>query len=295
MMFERLQKKWRVGPLRLLFVLITFAIGGSLTGLLGRMIMPFTGIDSPWLYVPVYILVVTIIWPAMVLLVSIPLGQFNFFRGYLRMLGKRVGVIRKKKNAIRRIAIFASGAGSNAARIIEYFSQSEEVSVAMICCNKEGAGVINIAKDNDILLLMIEKERFFRGDAYLPELQKNNIDLIVLAGFLWKIPEKLIHAFPRHIINIHPALLPKFGGKGFYGVHVHKAVLEQGEAESGITIHYVDEEYDNGDIILQVRCPVQPGDTPETLAERIHQLEHANYPVVIGNLLMSDNLRIPKR
>jgi phosphoribosylglycinamide formyltransferase-1 len=132
---------------------------------------------------------------------------------------------------------------------------------------------------------MIEKERFFRSDAYIPELHHYAIDLIVLAGFLWKIPDPLIRAFPNRIINIHPALLPKYGGKGMFGEHVHQAVLDTKEKESGITIHFVDEHYDNGDIIFQAKCLIHPGDTAQTLATRVHELEHAHYPRVIGEVL----------
>ncbi len=128
---------------------------------------------------------------------------------------------------------------------------------------------------------MIEKEKFFRGNGYVDELKEYGTDLVVLAGFLWKIPQQLINAYRHRIINIHPALLPKYGGKGFYGEFVHKAVIDNHEKESGITIHYVDEHYDNGDIILQVRCPVLAGDTPAALAERIHRLEHLHYPQVV--------------
>lgn len=185
----------------------------------------------------------------------------------------------------KRITIFASGAGSNALQIINYFRDSKEVSIALIVCNRPGAGVLSIAEKENIPVLMIEKERFFRGDGYVMELQRAKTSLVVLAGFLWKIPQSLINAFPRRIINIHPALLPKYGGKGMYGAYVHQSVLSAGEVESGITIHYVDEQYDNGDIIFQTACPVLEGDTPEILAQRIHQLEHAHYPRVIEELL----------
>ncbi|MGZ3951589.1 MAG: formyltransferase family protein, partial [Flavisolibacter sp.] len=132
---------------------------------------------------------------------------------------------------------------------------------------------------------LIEKERFFKGDGYLPELRSFKTDLIILAGFLWKIPQVLIDAYPKRIINIHPALLPKYGGKGMYGQYVHEAILNAGEIESGITIHYVDEHYDNGDIVFQTACPVLESDSSETLAARIHQLEHLHYPLVIEELL----------
>jgi phosphoribosylglycinamide formyltransferase-1 len=189
------------------------------------------------------------------------------------------------QTATKHIVIFASGAGSNAQQIIHYFRNLKEVKVAMIVCNKPGAGVLSIAEKESIPVLLIEKEKFFRGDGYVPELQHAKTDLIVLAGFLWKIPQSLIDAFPRRIINIHPALLPKYGGKGMYGQYVHESVLNAGEVESGITVHYVDEHYDNGDIIFQTACPVLDDDTPEKLAQRIHQLEHLHYPGVIEALL----------
>lgn len=159
------------------------------------------------------------------------------------------------------------------------------MEVALIACNKPGAGVLDIAAREQVPVLLIEKERFFRGGAYVAELQSAGIDWIILAGFLWKIPETLIQAYPRRIINIHPALLPKYGGKGMYGSHVHEAVLAAKEKESGITIHYVDEHYDNGDIIFQARCPVDDTDTAGSLAQKIHALEHRHYPITIEKLL----------
>ena len=203
---------------------------------------------------------------------------------------------------MKKIAIFASGAGSNAQKIIEYFASPQtpllaergeergemhsRIKIALIVCNKPGAGVIQIAEEEGISLLLIEKERFFRGDGYLPQLLEAGTDLIVLAGFLWKIPQTLINSFPKKIINIHPALLPKYGGKGMYGASVHQAVIDAKEKESGITIHYVDEHYDNGDVILQVKCKVLPDDNAETLAQRIHQLEHKHYSEAIEKLLL---------
>jgi len=188
-------------------------------------------------------------------------------------------------NDLKRLVIFASGAGSNAQKIIQYFRDSALAKVVLVVCNKPGAGVVAIAEKENIPVLLIEREGFFRGDAYVPEIQKANTDLIILAGFLWKIPLKLIAAYPRRIINIHPALLPKYGGKGMYGSYVHEAIISAGEVESGITIHYVDEQYDNGDIIFQTACPVLEGDTTEALSQRIHKLEHLHYPIVIEGLL----------
>jgi phosphoribosylglycinamide formyltransferase-1 len=184
-------------------------------------------------------------------------------------------------NPINHIALFASGNGSNAKKIIEYFTGNEHIIVKLVVCNKTGAGVIKIAHDYDIPVLMIEKERFFRGDSYLNELQAYNIKFIVLAGFLWKIPEAIIRQYRNRIINIHPALLPKYGGKGMYGSHVHRAVIDAHDTESGITIHYVDEQYDHGDVIFQAKCPVLSTDDADSLAEKIHRLEHENFPRII--------------
>jgi phosphoribosylglycinamide formyltransferase-1 len=195
-----------------------------------------------------------------------------------------VPIPKSKVQDRKSIVIFASGAGSNAQKIIDYF-RGTSVKVVLIACNKPGAGVLAIAEKENIPSLLIDKDRFFRGDGFVPEFQKAGADLIVLAGFLWKIPKALIDAYPRRIINIHPALLPKYGGKGMYGQYVHEAVINAGEAQSGITIHYVDEHYDNGDVIFQTGCPVMEGDTPGTLAARIHQLEHLHYPVIIEKLL----------
>jgi phosphoribosylglycinamide formyltransferase-1 len=187
----------------------------------------------------------------------------------------------------KHLAIFASGAGTNAQKLIDYFRHSSAATVSLIACNKPGAGVLDIAQREGISTLLLEKEPFLRGDAYLPQLKERGIDFIVLAGFLWKVPQALINAYPKRIVNIHPALLPKFGGKGMYGQYVHEAVLQAGERESGITIHYVDEHYDNGDIIFQTACPILDDDTPETIARRIHQLEHLHYPRVVEEIISS--------
>jgi phosphoribosylglycinamide formyltransferase 1 len=183
-----------------------------------------------------------------------------------------------------RIAIFASGAGSNAEKIIK---SADAFEIGLVVSNKQDAGVLRIAASNNIPTLVIEKEKFFRGDGYVDELRKAGIDFIVLAGFLWKIPSLLIDAYPKKIINIHPALLPKYGGKGMYGMHVHEAVIAAGEKESGITIHYVDEHYDNGDVILQKKCAVEVAETPASLAKKVQELEHRYFPAVVADLATS--------
>lgn len=196
---------------------------------------------------------------------------------------------------MKKIAVFASGAGSNAEKIIEAsFSGRKDgnklFEVALVVCNKPGAGVLKIAEQNNIPSLLVDKEKFFRGNGYADELKAAGIDFIILAGFLWKIPSSLIKAYPKKIVNIHPALLPNYGGKGMYGQFVHEAVITNKEKESGITIHYVDELYDHGDIIFQARCPVTEDDTADSLAQRIHQLEHEHYPKVVKELL-SENVK----
>jgi phosphoribosylglycinamide formyltransferase-1 len=183
-----------------------------------------------------------------------------------------------------QVAIFASGAGSNTQKIIDHFRKNNFIKISLIVCNKPGAGVLDIADRENVPTLLINREQFF-SDGYLDILKKNKIDFIVLAGFLWKIPSALINAYRNKVINIHPALLPKHGGKNMYGSHVHEAVIASGSKESGITIHYVDEHYDNGDIIFQAKCNVDENETPETLAQKIHLLEYENFPVVIEDVI----------
>jgi phosphoribosylglycinamide formyltransferase-1 len=189
------------------------------------------------------------------------------------------------------IAVFASGAGSNTRKIIDYFKLHASIAVSLIVSNQPRAGVLQIAEKEGIPTIILDRERFFRGDAYTPELQQRNIGFIVLAGFLWKVPAALVAAYPNRIINIHPALLPKYGGKGMYGQKVHEAVIANRETESGITIHYVDELYDHGNVIFQASCRVTADDTPDTLAQKIHLLEHASYPAVIEKTLQLQNHR----
>jgi phosphoribosylglycinamide formyltransferase-1 len=182
------------------------------------------------------------------------------------------------------VAIFASGAGSNTQKIIDYFRNDNFIKISLIICNKPGAGVLEIARKENIPAVLIKREHFL-NDSYPDNLKKDKIDFIVLAGFLWKIPLALINAYPNKIVNIHPALLPKHGGKNMYGSHVHEAVIASGSIESGITIHYVDEHYDNGDIIFQAKCDVDENETPETLAQKIHLLEYKYFPPIIEEVI----------
>ena len=184
-----------------------------------------------------------------------------------------------------KIAVFASGKGSNAQQIIHYFRDNIRVEISLIVASKKEAGVLDIAKNHEIPSVILDKNKFFSTDEYVVFLKEKQIDFIILAGFLWMIPANLIKAFPQKIINIHPALLPAYGGKGMYGHFVHEAVIAAKELQSGITIHYVDELYDHGATIFQATCDISKEDTAENLAEKIHILEHKHFPEVIESVL----------
>ena len=300
-MFVKLKQRWNVNNTNLVLIFFTFALGGSLCGYLGRLLLSVTRLDSGPAGVILYIIIVTLLWPLCVLLISVLLGQFSFFRKYLAKVWARLSG--KKNKEIIKVAIFASGAGSNAEKIIQKFNQpngninkvegnrqgekATNARITLVVCNKPGAGVLQVAKADNIETLLIDKDRFFKGDHYLPLLKEHGIDFIVLAGFLWKIPEGIIQAYPNKIVNIHPALLPRHGGKGMYGAKVHEAVIAAGDKQSGITIHYVDELYDHGNVILQATCDLGEDETPETLAEKIHLLEHEHYPALLERLLQN--------
>ena len=333
---QNLQEKWKVGGSQFWLIMLTFALGGSLSGRLCSFLLNLVFLEKNWAFWLVYPLFLTILWPFSVLFVSFFTGQFRFFRGYLSRVGAKVfgiGVSASTSEssgstlgsttsepsgksvaapstasaAPIHIAIFASGAGSNARKIIEYFegagskSTSSQVKVSLIVCNVPDAGVLAIAKEKGIPTLLINKNEF-AATGYVESLHNADIQFVVLAGFLWKVPEVLVRAYrpgmkidgalvngkenvSKGIINIHPALLPKYGGKGMYGSRVHEAVIAAGEKESGITIHWVNEHYDEGGIIFQATCEVVSGDTPDTLADKIHVLEHAHFAPTIAKML----------
>ena len=304
---KKLQEKWGLAPVQFWLVILTFALGGSLSGRLCSFLLKMAFSEKNWAFWLVYPIVLTILWPFSVLFVSLLTGQFRFFKGYLGRVGaKLVGGLGAGVSSTSgagasgsgatpiHVAIFASGAGSNARKIIEYFENqsisefttksTRPIKVSLIVCNVPTAGVLEIAKEKGIPTLLINKTEFApRG--YVESLKNADIDFIVLAGFLWKVPEVLVNAFPKAIVNIHPALLPNYGGKGMYGARVHEAVIAAGESKSGITIHWVDANYDEGDIIFQAECTIESGDTPEVLAQKIHALEHQHFAPVIEKLL----------
>ena len=301
---KKLQEKWGLAPVQFWLVILTFALGGSLSGRLCSFLLKMVFSEKNWAFWLVYPIILTILWPFSVLFVSLLTGQFRFFKGYLgRVWAKLVGglgagssssVASGSGAAPIHVAIFASGAGSNARKIIEYFENqyvsefaaklARPIKVSLIVCNVATAGVLEIAKEKGIPTLLINKTEFASG-GYVDSLKNADIDFIVLAGFLWKVPEVLVNAFPKAIVNIHPALLPNYGGKGMYGSRVHEAVIAAGESKSGITIHWVDANYDEGDIIFQAECIISSGDTPEILAQKIHALEHQHFAPVIEKLL----------
>ncbi|MBU2995765.1 phosphoribosylglycinamide formyltransferase [Cellulophaga baltica] len=186
---------------------------------------------------------------------------------------------------MKRIVLFASGSGSNVENISNYFSNNSEVTIAAVLTNKNNAKVIERCNQLNISALYFNRHAFYTSDCVLDILKNINPDLIVLAGFLLKVPEKLVKNFPNKIINIHPALLPKYGGKGMYGMNVHNAVKTNNEQETGITIHYVNENYDEGAIIKQAKTPVSATDTTDDIAHKVHELEYKHFPKVIDSLL----------
>lgn len=186
---------------------------------------------------------------------------------------------------MKNVAIFASGSGTNAENITRYFSKSETIKVVVVLSNNRNVGVHDRVNRLGIPSFVFSRDEFVDGKAILAKLAEYKIDLIVLAGFMSKISDPLLKAYPDKIINIHPALLPKFGGKGMYGMHVHEAVVAAGEMETGITVHYINEQYDEGAVIFQAKCPILPSDTPEEVAKKVHALEYAYYPQVIEDLL----------
>ncbi len=325
---NKLQAKWGVGPAKFWLIILTFALGGSLSGRLCSYLLKLVFLEKNLVFWLIYPLFLTILWPFSVLFVSFFTGQFSFFKGYLGRVGvklfggaaavstesslnTKIDFSKKEDSTPIHVAIFASGAGSNARKIIEYFenqavsefvgagapSKKTTIKVSLIVCNVPNAGVLEIAKEKGIPTLLINKAEF-AATGYVESLKNADIHFIVLAGFLWKVPEVLVEAYQagvkidaagnvsRGIINIHPALLPNYGGKGMYGSRVHEAIIAAGETKSGITIHWVDAHYDEGDIIFQADCVIEAGDTPEILAQKIHALEHAHFAPTIEKLLL---------
>jgi len=186
----------------------------------------------------------------------------------------------------KNIAIFASGTGSNARKIVEYFQDSDQITVSLIISNKSTAPVLQMAANYEIPTLVLNRKEFYETTNILKKIHAYNVDYLILAGFLWLIPQYLVQSFKNQIVNIHPALLPKYGGAGMYGMNVHKAVKEAGEKESGMTIHFVNEKYDEGAIIFQAKCLLEEKDTPEDIARKVLNLEHEYFPKTIESIIL---------
>ena len=192
-------------------------------------------------------------------------------------------------NTNKKVIIFASGSGSNALKIFEYFNNNQNIIIDSIYCNNPRANVINVFQKLSIKTVLFNKKELYES-AFLEAITSTNPDLIVLAGFLLKIPEKMVSAFENRIINIHPSLLPKYGGKGMYGLNIHKEVILNKEKFSGLTIHYVNKEYDKGAVIFQKKIKINEKETPESLSSKVLKLEHENYPLIIEKILNNEGL-----
>lgn len=285
-MLNKLQQKWNVSSIQLLLILCTFAVTGTTTAVISRYITGWVGFNETtfWLWkLLLRIFMLVFGYQVVLMIVAFFFGQFPFFWNYEKKILRRMGIM---KPGQAKLAIFASGKGSNADKIIQYFANQDNIHISLIVSNKQQAGVLEIAHRNNIPTLLIEKTKFMETDEYVQLIKNQGITHIILAGFLLKVPDNLINAYNNKIVNIHPALLPAYGGKGMYGEHVHQAVIQAFEKESGITIHLVDEEYDHGKTLFQAKVAVDPNDTPASLAEKIHLLEHKHYPAVIEKWLL---------
>ena len=298
-MLKKLQQKWGVNGWNMALIITTFALGGSACARISGQLLKMTSLEKNSIWWIIYILLVTFLWPICVIVISFPLGQFKFFKNYLfriwtKMSGKssknniKNGDFDKKKT---KIAIFASGKGSNTENIISYFKLNHIAEIVLIVSDNAQAGVLNIANTNNIPFVILSKEDRLNYLSCIETLIKKETDFIVLAGYLKKIPSALIEKYPNKIINIHPALLPKYGGKGMYGAKVHQAVIDNKEKESGITIHFVDEIYDHGKIIFQEKCEIEAGESVESLAKKIHNLEYEHFPRIIAEVIQKQNQR----
>lgn len=190
-------------------------------------------------------------------------------------------------NETINIALFASGSGTNVENIYNYFKNNSDIKITSVLCNRADAYVLTRAKKLDLDFLLFNRSDFENPDHILAYLEAKNVNFIVLAGFLWLIPDWLIERFPNRIINIHPALLPKYGGKGMYGDVVHKAIFENKESETGISIHYVSKNYDEGSIIFQKHVKIDASDTPDSIASKVHELEYLYYPTIIEKIVVN--------
>lgn len=295
-MLKWLKNHWKVSYREMVLILLTFAITGSLTVWLSKKTIDWFEIEIhslPYWMTKIFIFLFG--YQIIILTVGFLLGMFPFFWNYEKKILTRLRLwsfpeetLPVVERGVHRLAIFASGAGTNAQNLISYFKNHPSIKISVIVCSKPNAGVVTIAQKEGIPLLLVDKNDFYTH-GYGEELKKRGITHIILAGFLLKIPEVLIQNFSGRIYNLHPSLLPAYGGKGMYGKSVHNAVLMAGEKKSGITIHVVDASYDTGPIIAQFECVVDKNDTAESLAKKIHALEHQHFPRVLEEILLCSN------
>ena len=289
-MFKKLRQHWGVGPIDLFLILTTFALTGTTTAWITRVITSWVP-ASPWSpsWITLKLIILVFGYQILILIFGFLLGQFSFFWNYEKKILTRLGLLAGRRKKMVRLAVFASGTGTNFQRLIEEFRTDKKTSISLLVCDKPAAGALKIAEKNGIPVRITNPAELTEGLTLGEFLKENRIDYLILAGFLKKIPPHIIDLFPRRIINIHPALLPKYGGKGMYGAKVHEAVIRSGDRESGITIHFVDEHYDAGDIIFRKKCVVDEKETADSLAKKIHALEHENYGEQIKKLIESQN------
>lgn len=291
-MFDKLKVKWRVSGVQFWLIMTTFAVTGSTTAWITRKITDWVGVEKyslGWWVLKLSILLIG--YQILILFFGFLFGQFRFFWSYEKKILQKLGFLPKNTQKTVLLAVFASGKGSNFEKIVNHFVRKPDIRVSLLVSNNPEAGALEIARRNNIPILVISREDFKHPGTLSGQLRESKIDYIILAGFLWKLPQVLIDAYRGKILNIHPALLPKFGGKGMYGSNVHEAVIAAGEKKSGISIHLVDEHYDNGDVVFRAECTVDENETPESLAEKIHLLEHAHFPGQIEKFIEKQNLR----
>lgn len=285
-MFRKLQQKWGINGWRFFRVMCTFAFTGITAAWLTAKITGWLEIEK-WTieYWALKLFILFVGYQILLLSFGAIFGEFQFFWKYEKKVLRALGILKKEPPS--RILVFASGAGSNAKNLIHYFNhnpkKSKRAIVVGIVTNNPHAGVIELAERENIPVTLIQRIPFENG-TYLNNWEKE-ADWFILAGFLWKCPEIMVKKFPKRIINLHPALLPQYGGKGMFGQHVHTAVLKNNEKTSGITIHFIDERYDCGENIFQAAVNIEENETPESLAVKIHALEHKHLPQVTEQVI----------
>jgi formyltetrahydrofolate-dependent phosphoribosylglycinamide formyltransferase len=290
-MLGKLKEKWKVGNRQLLLILIVFAFTGSTTAWMTKYIAGWLGWEAGSIEGRISKIFFLIIgYQVLLLSYGFLFGQFAFFWRFEKKLLQRLRILPRSEPEIN-IAVFASGKGSNFENLLNHFKKHPTIRVNLLICNKIGAGAMEIADKQQVRSVLINFSETEGIKRLASELQKSQVGFLVLAGFLKKLPPEIISLYRGRILNIHPALLPAYGGRGMYGRNVHEAVLKAGEKESGISIHEVDEHYDNGKIIFQANCSIDPEETAESLAAKIHALEQKHFPEQVELFINNQTFR----